>query len=104
MTGGRFSAVKGRERCQRTVSNPPSGIPPTTAQPPHARQCCSAIGGKEEKGGRVLPVNGGWGAEKVPCRSSAPIRCLDRSRPGSAPQITVAAWRRCAQSQGRPTF
>jgi hypothetical protein len=39
----------------------------------------------EEKGGRVLPVNGGWGAEKVPCRSSAPIRCLDRSRSGVTP-------------------
>src|SRR5580700_2558744 len=33
----------------------------------------------EEKGGRVLPVNG-WGAEKVPCRSSAPIR-QQRSTP-----------------------
>jgi hypothetical protein len=61
-----FSCRKGRERCQRTVSNPPSGIPPTTAQPPHARQCCSATGGKEEKGGRVLPVNGAGGLEGLP--------------------------------------
>jgi hypothetical protein len=46
------------------------------------------------------------GAEKVPCRSSAPIRCLDRSRSGSAPDgcrssadhRCTAAWRRCAQS------
>jgi hypothetical protein len=75
MTGGRFSAVKGRERCQRTASNPPSGIPPeslhrsfTATQPPHARQCCSATGGKEEKGGRVLPVNGLGGG-----RGTSPI-------------------------------
>jgi hypothetical protein len=71
----------------------------------HARAKASPNSAVSRKGGRVLPVNG-WGAEKVPCRSSAPIRCLDRSRSGSAPDgcrssadhRCTAAWRRCAQS------
>src|SRR6202162_4675341 len=80
MTGGRLSAVKGRERCQRTVSHPPSGIPPGIVAPqlhhcPAASRetSCSASGVKGRKGRRVLPVNGGW-AEKVPCAFERPIR------------------------------
>jgi hypothetical protein len=91
MTGGRFSAVKGRGRFQRTVSNPPSGIPPGiaapqlhhSAQPPHARHCSATGGKEEEKGGRVLPVNGWGGVERGLGSRAAPNRPLGRSRDGS---------------------
>jgi hypothetical protein len=58
------------------------------------------------KGRASCGRKGARGAEKVPCRSSAPIRCLDRSRSNPAPDgcrssadhRCTAAWRRCAQS------
>ena len=84
MTGGRFSPVKGRERCQRTVSNPPSGknarIVRASGEDAFAGSDSltragsaipSARGGRK---GRPSCGRKGWGPRGVPIDRPPPIR------------------------------